>query len=141
MKVNFMKFKDVLNLVLCEERDIGSFETTDGIWEVEIYDNEGNYPHVHVTTPFKEVAAPRLDIADYFIHEGKKYILNSQERKAFEQFMSSPSIENNKMTNWQFCVYVWNQNRINKINCEKPNYRFLPVVSSSKAGRNNKYKR
>ena len=30
MKVNFMKFKDVLNLVLCEERDIGSFETTDG---------------------------------------------------------------------------------------------------------------
>ena len=33
MKVNFMKFKDVLNLVLCEERDIGSFETTDGIWE------------------------------------------------------------------------------------------------------------
>ena len=55
--------------------------------------------------------------------------------------MNSPSIENNKMTNWQFCVYVWNQNRINKINCEKPNYRFLPAVSSSKVGRNNKHKR
>ena len=50
-----MKFKDVLNLVLCEERDVGSFETTDGIWEVEIYDNEGNYPHVHVTTLLKKL--------------------------------------------------------------------------------------
>ena len=64
MKVNFMKFKDVLNLVLCEERDIGSFVFMFGI-----------------------------------------------------------------------------KNRINKINCEKPNYRFLLAVSSSKTGRNNKHKR
>lgn len=121
-----MKFADAIKIVLKEERDVGAYISTGGIWKVEIYELEGNLPHIHVTTASGEMSAPRLDIANYFIHEGKRYIMSSKERKDFDNFMNEKMAPN--LTKWQFCVNKWNENSNHKIKVgkEKPNYRLLP---------------
>ena len=93
------KFETIIN----EENNIGSFISTGGKWEVEVYYTEGHNPHCHVTTPWSTVSAPRLDIPGYFIHEGKRYIMNAQERKDFDNFMRAKSKEDSQKTNWQIC--------------------------------------
>ena len=89
-------------MVLKEEQDVGTYISTGGTWEVEVYELEGNLPHVHVTTAKGEISAPRLDIANYFIHDGKRYIMSSKERKDFENFMNSKNKTQTDLTNWQF---------------------------------------
>ena len=131
------KFENILN----EENDIGVFISTGGEWEVEVYYTEGHYPHCHVTTPWGAVSAPRLDIPGYFIHEGKRYIMNAQERKEFDKFMRQRNKKEPTLTNWQYCSERWNagisaNNRNNEVNCSnlnnQPNYRALPSQEGSK---------
>ncbi len=123
-----MKFADALKLVLKEEQNVGTYTSTSGIWEVEVYELEGNLPHVHVTTADGKISAPRLDIANYFIHGNKRYIMSSKERKDFDNFMNEKNKAFPEYTNWEFCAYEWNKNSNHKIKVgkEKPNYRLLP---------------
>ena len=95
--------------LLNEEMDIGDYISDGGEWQVECFNRgERDTPHVHIITPKRKYSAPRLDIAEYFIHENKRYIMNSKEKKDFEEFMNDISRFDKNLTNWQFCVKRWN---------------------------------
>ena len=87
-------------------------------------------PHIHVFTAKHKKSAPRLDIADYFIHEDKRYKMNSKEKAAFDIFMSTKCKHNPELTNWQFCIIRWNETHPRKLSFElknKSNYLNLPL--------------
>ena len=126
-----MNISEIINSILNEEVKVGDFESTGGKWEISCFNRcERDIPHIHVFTAKHKKSAPRLDIADYFIHEDKRYKMNSKEKTAFDIFMSAKCKHNPELTNWQFCIIRWNETHPRKLSFElknKPNYLNLPL--------------
>lgn len=125
-----IKFKEIVDNIINEEADIGTYISDGGLWEVECFNRgERDIPHIHLKTPKGKYSAPRLDKAEYFIHDNKRYIMNSKEKKDFGNFMSSKNRLDNTITNWQACVKRWNLTQpLNKRilnNISMPDYRLL----------------
>lgn len=123
-----MTLRETIKHIFCEENDVGDFISKGGTWQVEILNRgEREYPHVHVTTPKGKISAPMLNIPDYFIHEGKNYVMNSKEKRDFYTFMKQKSRYNPNYTNWQYCVFRWNltkspERQISMKEKDMPNY-------------------
>ena len=106
-----------------EEKRVGDYQYNNTV--VNIYFNEGPVPHVHVVSKNGE-SHPRLDSADYLVHKNEHFFIND-EKKAFDDFMASPSKEKPDITNWKWCVEKWDDANKFKIKAtEKPDYTQLP---------------
>ena len=80
--------------------------------EVQVYQNEGKIPHVHLNSKSnrKWHCCICLHTEKYFIHKGKTEILNSKQRNEFNNFMyRKPKIEiiNGPANNWQKACNYW----------------------------------
>lgn len=84
--------------------------------DLEIYvrtNDAGKVPHFHIcdreTNGDKFHTCVRLDKAEYFHHTGKTDVLNSQQRKALVEFMST-QCKYGLFSNWSFTLMLWNAN-------------------------------
>ncbi len=104
---------------------------------VRIYPNDGgNYKHMHILNKKNERefhGCVLLDEADYFPHEGKDSIFNSDQKKRFIVAMAAPR-KNTGMTNWEYCVTLWNANKTRPpvpAGIKMPDYRKLYTTGST----------
>lgn len=75
----------------------------------------------------------RIDRPEYFHHEGKSDVLNSNQRKALQKFMKSKvSLDRYKdkfSNNWELICFMWDINNSDiqiDDNTQQPNYTNLP---------------
>ena len=126
-----MKLKEVIDLVLKEERSSQDFLT----YKVRIGEDEGeNIPHFHLIGEKKKTAI-MLNMPYYFLHGDKTYILNSKEKKLLVRWLLSVLIYkkgnedeegNLPKTNWENLKNMWNNYYPGaKIDCSMPNYNLL----------------
>ena len=101
------------------------------LFKVSVYTGERNIPHFHVVkTQTNEECCPRIDCAEYFIHDGKDYQMNSKEKKHLIKFLKSVSQyeEDYGKTYFDLIWEEWNRNnrqyRISKPT-EIPDYNNL----------------
>ena len=90
------------------------------VYEIYVNTNdEGKIPHFH----FRDMNAwekfhtcIRIGVAEYFHHGDKQDILNSNQKKLLEEFMSAPTKKirydehGNRMNNWQYVCDLWDSN-------------------------------
>ena len=103
-------------------------------YEIWIRTNDpGNKPHMHIwdsgTRGQEFHCCVRLDVPEYFIHEGKEDILNSNQRKELIKFLKAP-YRRFGITNWERVLIEWNDNNSNLVideNSEMPDYKKLPI--------------
>lgn len=122
----------VLEDYLLEMATVGNFEN----YEVFVRTNDaGNKPHFHVWDATSRGTdkqkgfhtCVRIDICDYFLHEGKMDKFNSKGRKELVSFLQSKSKNKrfNNFTNWEVLLSLWNMNN-SKVeideDIEMPNY-------------------
>ena len=83
------------------------------LFKVCVYTGERNIPHFHVIkTQTGEECCPRIDCANYFVHDGKDYQLNAKERKLLVNFLTSvsPYEEDYGKTYFDLIWEEWNRN-------------------------------
>lgn len=101
---------------------------TDDGFEVYINtDDGGNIPHFHYRTKntWEFHTCIRLDIAEYFHHDGKEDILNSKQRKQLVKFLKAEPRNKRYKTNWERVLADWNDNNSDieiDENLDMPNY-------------------
>lgn len=85
--------------------------------EVQIWNREGrNIPHVHVYSTDKSHKKTSLDACIqlvkpmYFQHGSHMDTLNAEQRKAFNDFMHSPHRHGKFSSNYEYAVFLWNDN-------------------------------
>lgn len=104
---------------------------TDDGFEVYVNtDDGGNIPHFHYRTKstWQFHTCIRLDTAEYFHHDGKEDVLNSNQRKALVKFLNSYDKNEEDKTHWQVLLKEWNRNNSNintDINQTMPDYTKL----------------
>ena len=86
---------------------------TDDGFEVYVNTNDGgNKPHFHYRTKsdWEFHSCIRIDVLEYFEHEGKEGKLNSKQRKELVKFLNDISEDDDSKTNWQVLIIEWNRN-------------------------------
>lgn len=91
-----------------------------GEYEVYVWtDDPGNIPHVHIRDTNSKgqnfETCVQLKTNSYFLHGSYTDTLNSKQRKAFAEFMISPSRNKKYATNYEYAVDMWNDNNSNVI--------------------------
>ena len=115
---------------LLEMARVGKFDC----YTVNLYGGEGRYPHFHFINKEKKIeGCIRLDIPDYFKHDGKDGMLNSNERKNLIKWLNSNHPEYLKLgielSVYKYMCILWNDNNPDYIynNLEIPDYKKLPA--------------
>ena len=119
--------KEGVEKILNEAVSLGKFDKTvrldemarvgfiDGEYEVYVWtDDPGNIPHVHIRDTNSKgqnfETCVQLKTNKYFLHGPYTDRLNSKQRKAFAEFMTSPSRNKRYSTNYEYAVDMWNDN-------------------------------
>lgn len=106
-------------------------------YEVYVNTNDGGkIPHFHYRDAndwSKFHTCIRIDRPEYFHHEGKSDVLNSNQKKALQKFMKSKvSLDRYKdkfSNNWELICFMWDINNSDiqiDDNTQQPNYINLP---------------
>lgn len=90
----------------------------------------GNIPHFHIVdkrTLGKEFhTCVEIKTNKYFHHTGKEDVLNSKQRKNLNDFFKQKHKSTKlNLTNWEFCIVLWNMNNSNMNvpeDLEQPDY-------------------
>ena len=121
--------KSNCNHSLLEMARVGTF---DG-YTVSLYSSEGKYPHFHFYNSEKEIeGCIRLDVPEYFIHDGKKDMLDSREKKDLIKWLNSYHKEYKALgvdlTIYKYMCILWNDNNPDHIynDLQMPDYKLLP---------------
>ena len=113
-----MKFKEIIDKILNEERNGGEFDR----YQVEVGEDEGKHTAIMIDRPF------------YFLHGKYKYVLNAKEKKHLIIWLNLTNINgeitpdesgNPPKNNWENLRNCWNAISDSKINCPMPNYKLL----------------
>ena len=96
--------------MLLEMAQIGNINKTLVIY---VRSNDpGNIPHFHIvdktTLGDKFHTCIKIEISEYFHHEGKTDTLNSKQRKSLVDFLNKPFDEDT--SNWEYLIMTWNIN-------------------------------
>ena len=119
--------KEGVEKILNEAVSLGKFDKTvrldemarvgfiDGEYEVYVWtDDPGNIPHVHIRDTNSKgqnfETCVQLKTNKYFLHGPYTDRLNSKQRKAFAEFMTSPSRNKRYSTHYEYAVDMWNDN-------------------------------
>ena len=128
-----MKFKEIIDKILNEERNGGRFED----YRAEVGEDEGDYLfHFHLfhKDDYRKNTAIMIDKPFYFLHGKYKYILNAKEKKQLIVWLNSTNINgeitpdqngNPPKNNWENLRNYWNAISDSKINCPMPDYKLL----------------
>jgi len=83
-----------------------------GEFEVQVWCKEtSDVPHVHVYSEASGLnACIRLDTPMYFPYDGHVDTLNASQRKEFNEFMHSPHRTGKFASNYEYAVFLWNDN-------------------------------
>ncbi len=84
-----------------------------GKFKIIVWSNEGgNIPHFHIvdtsTLGRSFHTCVKIEVPEYFHHEGKTGTLNSSQRKALVDFLKKPFDEDT--SNWEYLIMTWNIN-------------------------------
>ena len=128
-----MKFKEIIDKILNEERNGGDFDR----YQVEVGEDEGKHLlHFHLfhKDDYRKNTAIMLDKPFYFLHGKYKYILNTKEKKQLIVWLNSTNINgeitpdengNPPKNNWENLKNCWNAINESKINIPIPDYKLL----------------
>lgn len=123
-----MKFKEIIDKILNEERNGGHFEE----YRAEVGEDEGD--HLFHKDDSRKNTAIMIDKPFYFLHGKYKYILNAKEKKHLIAWLNSTNINgentpdengNSPKNNWENLRNCWNAISESKINCTMPDYKLL----------------
>ena len=99
---------------------------------VHVYSGEGQVPHVHVKSKDKKFeTCVCLTTNKHFIHgKYKDKFTSAKQRKAFDDFMNSPSKEDPERKNWEISSMSWNMantdsQQIKWRSTKIPNYKIM----------------
>lgn len=106
-------------------------------YEVYVNTNDGGkIPHFHYRDAndwSKFHTCIRIDLPEYFHHEGKSDILNSKQKRSLQKFMKSKvSLNRYKdkfSNNWELICFMWDINNSDiqiDDTAQQPNYINLP---------------
>lgn len=104
--------------------------------KLEIYvrtNDAGKIPHFHIwdtsTRGDKLHSCIKIEVPEYFPHEGKEDVLNAKQIKDLLKFLKTPPLKTTRYdNNWQVLLDMWNLNNsdINvDTNLEIPDYNLL----------------
>lgn len=84
-----------------------------GGYEIYVHtDDPGKIPHFHIwdysTKGEKFHTCIKIEVAEYFNHNGKEDKLNHKLKKELVDFLEKPY--NTYLTNWQLLLIMWNIN-------------------------------
>ena len=128
-----MKFKEIIDKILNEERNGGRFEDYRAI----VGEDEGEHLlHFHLfhRDDYRKNTTIMLDKPFYFLHGKYKYVLNAKEKKQLIAWLSSTNINgeitpdengNPPKNNWENLRNCWNAINESKINIPMPDYKLL----------------
>ena len=115
---------------LLEMARVGKFD----VYTVNIHGGEGRHPHFHFINKEKKIeGCIRLDIPEYFKHDGKDDILSSKERKQLIKWLNSNHSGYLKLgvelSIYKYMCILWNDNNPDYIynDLEMPDYTKLPA--------------
>lgn len=112
-----------------EMSSVGSFaKETLTIW---VYGGEGNIPHFHFVNKEKGIhGCVRIDAPEYFTHGGATSTLNSKQKKALVEYLSSPYDGDLGFPIWKAVLLLWNSNNSSDerlpLSTPMPDYSKLP---------------
>lgn len=97
-----------------------------GNYDIWVYTNDpGNKPHFHIINSEKHFSCcVRIDVAEYFVHQGKEDILDNSLKKSLVYFLKSKH-RKLPITNWEYLCACWEDNNSDMPlddNLEMPNY-------------------
>ena len=95
--------------ILTEMSQVGTFNK----YTILVWTNDlGNIPHFHIvdtsTLGRSFHSCVKIELPEYFHHEGKTDTLNSRQRKALVDFLEKPFDEDT--SNWEYLIMTWNIN-------------------------------
>lgn len=110
------------------EGNIGDFKGGKYLLNVDVWMKEGGtIPHFHVSDNNKNIdACIMINEARYFSHGYHSGKLNTKQRKALNDFLSSKNEIN--VVNYDLLKFTWNRNNSNvqvDLKIEQPDYRFI----------------
>lgn len=123
-------------MLFIEQQDLREMANVGSIGSYVIYVNtndSGKIPHFHMEDKANDFhTCIRIDKAEYFLHEGKRDILNSGMRKKLQKFLAS-KVSHSKYgnlfsNNWELVCFLWDLNNSDveiADDIEMPNYRLL----------------
>ena len=114
-KIGAIKFSDTICEYAIEPDKRSPYIRKIGTCSVEVYDQEGMIPHMHVVGN-NRVICVCLHTNKYFSHDDK-YIQfsNAKQREEFDNWLRKPNIKVARehglgyVTNYEAAVYMWNK--------------------------------
>lgn len=112
--------------------------TVKGNYEIYVNTNDGGeHPHFHYRKKnnWNEFhTCIMIESAEYFHHNGKEDVLNSDQRKELVKFLNSKvtiaRYSDKFINNWELICFLWDMNNSNRLiddATEMPDYKMLPT--------------